>query len=66
MVINTTYAYTNTQPLILGKVTKSRVGSLEACQKTIRRRSDELSHHRDAISGGGVVQLTEEVKRLKK
>jgi len=51
----------------LGKVTKPRVSSELASVKTVRRRSFEVSKHRDAVSGGsGLIQMADEVRILQR
>ncbi len=49
------------------KVTTPRVSSKEASDKTLRRRSHEITEHREAASGGqSSTQLQDEVKLLGK
>jgi len=52
------------QPLTISKVTKSRISTKEASDKTIRRRI-QINQHREVISRGeGLIQMQEEIQRL--
>jgi len=53
------------QSLTIGKVTKSRISTKEASDKTIRRRIQEISQHREVISRGeGLIQIQEDIQGL--
>jgi len=49
------------QPLTIGKVTKSRISTKEASDKTIRRHIQEISRREVISRGEGLFQMQEDM-----